>query len=267
VPEEKAESSERETSYETIRCVVAGPVARLVLARTPLNILNIAMLEELADALDTLLARRDLRAIVIAAQGRAFSAGVDVEDHVDERVRPMIAAFHGVFRRLADLEPPIVAAVQGPALGGGCELAAFCDLVVASETAIFGQPEIRLGLFPPVTAAAFHYFVRGKKTLELMLTGESVDARMAARIGLVNRVVPAAELDEAVDALVGKLATHSSVALRLAKKAYYASVDRPFRRALDRVEEIYLTELVATDDAREGIAAFRERREPRWRDA
>jgi cyclohexa-1,5-dienecarbonyl-CoA hydratase len=263
VPEDKAEFQ----SYETIRLDVEGPVARLALARPPLNILNIAMLEEIADALDALVGRRDLRAIVIAAQGKAFSAGVDVEDHVDDRVRPMIAAFHGVFRRLADLEPPTVAAVQGPALGGGCELAAMCDLVVAAETAVFGQPEIRLGLFPPVTAAAFHYFVHGKKSLELMLLGETIDAHEAARIGLVNRVVPAADLEQAIDELVGKLASYSAAALRLAKKAYHESLSRPFDEALDRAEEIYLTELMATDDAREGIAAFREKRAPRWRDA
>jgi cyclohexa-1,5-dienecarbonyl-CoA hydratase len=263
VPEEKAESN----SYEMIRLTVEAPVARLVLARPPLNILNIAMLEEIADALDTLAPRRDLRAIVIGAQGTVFSAGVDVEVHVDDRVRPMIAAFHGVFRRLADLEAPTVAAVQGPALGGGCELAAFCDLVVAADSATFGQPEIRLGLFPPVTAVAFHYFVRGKKTLELMLLGETIDAHEAARMGLVNRVVPAAELEQAVEAVVGKLASYSGTALRLAKKAYYASVDRPFHEALDRAEEIYLSELMATEDAREGIAAFREKRTPRWRDA
>jgi cyclohexa-1,5-dienecarbonyl-CoA hydratase len=263
VPEAKTES----TSYKTIRLAVAAPVARLVLVRPPLNILNIAMLEEISDALDTLVARRDLRAVVIAAQGKAFSAGVDVEDHVDERVRHMIAAFHGVFRRLADLEAPTVAVVQGPALGGGCELAASCDLVVAAETASFGQPEIRLGVFPPVAAVAFPTFVCGKKTLELVLLGETIDAREAARIGLVNRVVPAGELDQAVEALVDKLASYSAAALRLAKKAHYASIDRPFLEALDRVEEIYLTELMTTEDAKEGIAAFREKRAPRWRDA
>lgn len=254
-------------SHETIRLDSAGPVARIVLARPPLNILNIAMLHEIADALDDLARRRDLRVVVIAAEGKAFSAGVDVEDHVDERVGAMIAAFHGVFRRLADLGPPTVAAVQGPALGGGCELAAFCDLVVAADTATFGQPEIRLGVFPPVTAAAFHYFVRGKKTLEMMLMGETFDAHEAARIGLVNRVVPAAELEQAVAEITDCLASFSAAALRLAKKAYYASVDRPFAEALDRTEEIYLRELMVTEDAREGILAFREKRPPIWKDA
>ena len=264
---EHAASDAPAGSYATIRLEIEGPVARITLARPPLNILNIAMLEEIAGALDALAGRGELRAVVIAADGKAFSAGVDVEDHVDERVRPMIAAFHGVFRRLADVEPPIVAVVQGPALGGGCELAAFCDLVIAADSATFGQPEIRLALFPPVTAAAFHYFVNGKKALEMMLTGETYDAREAERMGLVNRVVPAAELEARAAELIGRLASFSGPALRLAKKAYYASVDQPFGDALDRAEEIYLRELMATDDAREGIAAFRDKRPPRWKDA
>lgn len=254
------------TAFETIRLEdVDAPVARLVLAHPPLNILTIAMLEEIADAIDSLAGRTDLRALVIAAEGKAFSAGVDVDDHVDEKVRPMIAAFHGVFRRLADFEPVTVAAVHGPALGGGCELAGFCDLVLAAESATFGQPEIRLGVFPPVTAAAFPYFVRGKKTLEMMLTGEIFPAREAERIGLVSRVLPAEGFAESVDDFVHGLSQKSALALRLAKKAYYAGVDVPFDEALDRAERIYLEELMTSRDAREGIAAFREKRPPRWR--
>lgn len=241
-----------------------GPVARLVLARPPLNILTIAMLKEIADAIDSLAGRTDLCALVFAAEGRVFSAGVDVEDHVDDRIRPMIAAFHGVFRRLADFEPPTVAAVHGSALGGGCELAGFCDLVLAAESAAFGQPEIRLGVFPPLTAAAFPYFVHGKKTLEMMLTGETFTAREAERIGLVNRVLPDDGFEDGVAAFVKSLAGKSALALRLTKKAYYAGVDVPFDRALDRAERIYLEELMTSRDAPEGIAAFREKRPPRW---
>lgn len=253
--------------YQTIRVETRGEhVARVVLDSPPLNILTIAMLKELTEAIEEAAAREKLRVLVIAAEGRSFSAGVDVEDHVDEKVGPMIAAFHGVFRRLADVEPVTVAEVHAHALGGGCELAAFCDLVVASERATFGQPEIQLGLFPPVTAAAFPYFVNGKKTLELMLTGERVDAREAKKIGLVNQVWPDEDFAEEAASFVERLASRSGVALRLAKKAYYAGVDAPFAEALDRAEEIYLRELMPTRDAIEGIAAFREKREPEWKD-
>lgn len=255
-------------TYETIRIEDAdAPVARIVLDRPPLNILTIEMLEEIADALDAVTGRDDLRVLVFAAAGKTFSAGVDVEDHVGEKVRPMIAAFHGVFRRLVDVRAPVVALVHGPALGGGCELAGFCDLVVASDAARFGQPEIHLGVLPPITATAFPYFVHGKKTLEMMLTGETFDAGEAARMGLVNRVYPADEFDDRASAFVGRLAEMSAAALRLAKKAYYVGVDAPFADALDRVEEIYLDELMKTHDANEGIAAFREKRDPEWRDA
>lgn len=253
--------------YEMIRVETRGEhVARVVLASPPLNVLSIAMLKELSEAIEEAAAIEKLRVLVVAAEGRAFSAGVDVEDHVGDKVAPMIAAFHGVFRRLADVEPVTVAEVHAHALGGGCELAAFCDLVVASEEATFGQPEVQLGLFPPVTAAAFPYFVRGKKTLELMLTGERVDAREAQRIGLVNQVWPAEDFAEEAASFVDRLASRSGVALRLAKKAYYAGVDAPFHTALDRAEEIYLRELMRSRDAIEGIAAFREKREPDWKD-
>jgi len=251
--------------YETIRVEDGGGgIARLVLDRPPLNILGIAMLVEIAHAIDALSVREDLRVMVIEAEGKAFSAGVDVEDHVEKKVRPMIAAFHGVFRRLAAFEPVTIAAVHGAALGGGCEVAAFCDLVVASEDATFGQPEIQLGLFPPLAAAAFPYFVKGKKTLEMMLLGETFDAAEAERIGLVNRVVPADRLREEIEDLVGSLGGLSAAALRLTKKAYYAGIDVPFDEAFDRAERIYLDELMRTRDAVEGISAFRERREPRW---
>jgi cyclohexa-1,5-dienecarbonyl-CoA hydratase len=253
---------------DTIRVEERGEsVARIVLARPPLNVLNIAMLKELCDAVDALAERPRLRVLVIAAEGRVFSAGVDVEDHVGDKVGPMIAAFHGLFRRLADFEPVTVAEVHAHALGGGCELATFCDLVLASEDATFGQPEIQLGLFPPVSAAAFPYFVHGKKTLELILTGERVDAREAKRIGLVNHTWPAEHFADEAGSFVERLASRSGVALRLAKKAYYAGVDVPFADALDRAERIYLRELMASRDALEGIDAFREKREPRWDDA
>lgn len=253
--------------YRTIRIDDAdAAVTRIVLDNPPVNVLTTAMLEEIGDALDSLTGRSGLKAVVFAAEGKAFSAGVDVEDHVGEKVRPMIAAFHGVFRRLADFEPVTVALVHGPALGGGCELATFCDLVLASDAARFGQPEINLGVFPPISAAAFPYFVNGKKTLELMLTGEAVSAAEAERIGLVNHAWPAAEFEDRAGFFIDHLEHKSAAALRLAKKAYYASVDVPFDEALDRVERIYLDELMATRDANEGIAAFREKREPVWTD-
>ncbi|MFN2383664.1 MAG: enoyl-CoA hydratase/isomerase family protein [Gemmatimonadota bacterium] len=253
--------------FETIRVDgETGPVTRIVLARPPLNILNIRMLEELADAVDAHATRADLRVLVIAAEGKAFSAGVDIADHTAERVRPMIAAFHGLFRRLAACAPVTVAEVRGAALGGGCELAGCCDLVLAADTARFGQPEIALALFPPVTAAAFPALMPARKVLDLMLTGEIFDAAEAERIGLVSRVFPAAGFATDAAAFVTSLAARSGVALRLAKKAWRAALGVSFDEALDRAEEIYLNELMRTRDAHEGIAAFVEKRAAVWED-
>ncbi|MEK7363950.1 MAG: enoyl-CoA hydratase/isomerase family protein, partial [candidate division NC10 bacterium] len=181
-----------------IRLEVADGVARLVLARPPLNILNIEMMEEVSAALERVQALPEVRALVMAAEGKAFSAGVAVEDHLGDRVKPMLEAFHRIFHLLRALPCPTVAAVQGAALGGGSELATFCDFVIAGETATFGQPEIKVGVFPPIAAVHYPNRVGLARTLQLLLTGEVIGAKEAERIGLVDRVVPATQLPAAV---------------------------------------------------------------------
>ena len=164
-----------------IRSQVDGGVARITLARPPLNILTIEMMKELNGALALLPARSDLRAVVFAAEGKAFSAGVAVEDHQGDRVKPMLQAFHQIFRHLHSLGCPTVAAVQGTALGGGAELATFCDVVIASENATLGQPEIKVGVFPPIAALHYPKRVGEVRALQLLLTGEVLPAREAER--------------------------------------------------------------------------------------
>ncbi len=243
-----------------------GTIARLTLDRPPLNILTIPMLDELNQSLEDLLPRGSLKAVVLAGVGQAFSAGVAVEDHVGERVKPMLDAFHRTFRLLRALDCPTVAAVHGAALGGGAELATFCDLVVASETATFGQPEIKVGVFAPI--AALHYPMRIglSRTLRLLLSGEVLTASDAERIGLVDRVVPAECLDEAVDAELARLRAQSAAVLRLTKRAVRDVHGLPFDEALALLEELYHCELMKTDDAEEGLRAFVEKRTPVWKD-
>lgn len=241
-------------------------VAVLTINRPPLNVLDIATLGEINAALEDIEADAGVKALVIAAEGRAFCAGVDVKDHTADKVDEMIHTFHRTFHLLEALEVPTVAAVQGAALGGGCELALFCDLVVATEGASFGQPEIKVGVFPPVAAVMFPRLMGRKKALELLLTGETIDAREAQRLGLVNRVVPAEELDAAVEELVGKLTALSGAVLRLTKRAVRQGLDAPFDDALAAVEELYLGDLMRTEDAHEGLAAFMEKRRPMWKD-
>jgi cyclohexa-1,5-dienecarbonyl-CoA hydratase len=241
-------------------------VARIELDRPPLNILTLEMLEELNRALDVAVSRPTLKVLVLGGAGKAFCAGVAVEDHVGERARPMLDAFHDVFRRLRALDCVTIAAVQGAALGGGAELAAFCDIVVAAENATLGQPEIKVGVFPPI--AALHYPTRVglAHAVRLVLSGEIIKADEAARIGLVDRVVPVDDLAAAVETEIARYRTQSAVVLRLAKRALRTTHGQPFDEALATLEEIYHHELMTTADAEEGLRAFSEKRKPVWKD-
>jgi cyclohexa-1,5-dienecarbonyl-CoA hydratase len=248
-----------------IRLTVDGSVARVTLARPPLNILTLGAIERLDAALAEIARGADVKVLLLAAEGRAFCAGVAVEDHLGDRVKPMLAAFHRVFRTLHGLECATVAAVQGPALGGGAELATFCDLVIASERATVGQPEIALGVFPPI--AALHYPVRigVARTLQLLLSGQAISAREAERIGLVDRVVPPDALSAAVDAALARFTDKSAAVLRLSKRAVRLGGAGTFETALSGLEALYLDELMGTADAEEGLRAFLAKRSPVWK--
>jgi cyclohexa-1,5-dienecarbonyl-CoA hydratase len=250
----------------TITLEKSNNIARLTLNKPPLNVLDIAMIEELDAALKSLKDDRASKVIVIAAAGKAFSAGVDVADHTKERVDEMIKKFDDIFRTLWSLEQPTVAAVQGMALGGGCEVAIGCDFVVASEKARFGQPEIKVGVFPPVAALVLPRIIGRKKAFEWVLTGETFDAREAERIGLVNVVAPPESFDAAVNAFVGKLTALSGVVLRLAKRATRIGLDQGADAAFAEIERLYLRDLMQAADAAEGLAAFLEKRAPVWKE-
>src|SRR5918912_2882860 len=246
-----------------INFTVEDRVARITLSRQPLNVLNIAMMREIAHAL-TESAQREVVAIVFDADKacRAFSAGVAIEEHVDETIYQMLDAFHSIFRQLEQIAKPAIALVDGAALGGGCELVAACDIVIASERARFGQPEIKLGVFPPVAALLLPRVIGEKRARELILTGELIDAAEALRLGLVNAVVPHAELGQKAQEVLVKLRELSATALEAARRALDLARGRTFEDALSRVEDLYLNELMKTEDAREGIQAFMEKRKP-----
>jgi cyclohexa-1,5-dienecarbonyl-CoA hydratase len=236
---------------------------RITLADPPLNILDIAMLDELRDALDRVHA--DRHALIIDALGdKAFSAGASVQDHVGDRVAVMLRNFHDCFRILARLDVITVALVRGAALGGGCELAMACDFVLASDRAKFGQPEINLGVFPPVAAYQLSRLTAPRKGLELLLTGETLDAAAAERAGLVNAVFPAAEFDTRAAEWLHRLYRQSASSLRFAKRAFRLAQSADFEERLANVERLYLEELMQTSDANEGLAAFMEKRKPAW---
>jgi cyclohexa-1,5-dienecarbonyl-CoA hydratase len=248
-----------------VRTGVVDGVATLTLARPPLNILTIPMMAELDAALARVADDAALRVVVLRGEGKAFSAGVAVEDHVGDRVAPMLAAFHRIFRRLDALGCATVAVLHGPALGGGAELAAFCDLVIAAEEATIGQPEIRLGVFPPVAALHYPRRIGEARALQLLLSGRVLSAREAERIGLVDRVVPGGELERAVAESVGALADKSAAVLRLTKQAVRRGRSDDFDGRLAVLEALYTGTLMRTEDAAEGLRAFLEKRPPVWR--
>jgi cyclohexa-1,5-dienecarbonyl-CoA hydratase len=243
-------------------------VARLVLNKPPYNVLDIAMMQEINRALEELNGDPSAKVLVFeAAEGsKAFSAGVDVSEHTADKVDEMIEVFHRIFRLLDAMDVPTLAVVGGAALGGGCELALFCDMIIASEKASFGQPEIQVGVIPPIAVAVLPGIIGPKKAMELVLTGERIRADEAERLGLVNKVVPPDELQAATGELVGKLAKLSAAVLRLTKRAVQVGSTGRFEEGLAAVEELYLGSLMATEDAQEGLAAFMERRDPVWKD-
>jgi cyclohexa-1,5-dienecarbonyl-CoA hydratase len=254
-------------TYQHIKFSVDDRVARISLARLPLNILNIAMMREITMALDDCAFQGELVAIVFdAATGaHAFSAGVAVEEHVAETIFQMLESFHAIFRGLEQLAKPTIAVVDGAALGGGCELVAACDIVIASDRARFGQPEIKVGVFPPVASVLLPLVIGDKRAREMILTGELIDATQAARLGLVNHLVPSQQLQPKVLEILAKLRELSGASLEAARRALDRGRGRSMAEALAEVENMYLHELMKTDDANEGIRAFIEKRKPAWR--
>jgi len=254
------------SDYQHIKLEKTEKLAFITLKREPLNVLNIEMMSEINSALESLGDGSHLKVLVIMADGKVFSAGVDVSEHTDELVDQMIGTFHKMFRLLDKLECPTVSLVHGAALGGGCELACFCDMVLAAEGVKFGQPEIKVGVFPPVAAAAFPQYGYLKSVYELLLVGDIVLAEQAQAMGLVNRVFPKDDFDKHCQDFLKRLTGNSAAILRLTKKTIKAGLNKPFDESLNIAEKIYLKDMMATKDAHEGLAAFMEKRAPKWVD-
>jgi cyclohexa-1,5-dienecarbonyl-CoA hydratase len=243
-------------------------VARVILNKPPLNVLDIAMMREINVALDGLADDPLIKVLIFEAieGSKAFSAGVDVSEHTADKVDEMIEVFHQIFRLLDRLEIPTLAVVGGAALGGGCELALFCDMVIASEKASFGQPEIQVGVLPPIAVVALPEIIGPKKTMEMVLTGDRIRADEAERLGLVNKVVPPEELQAACVEFAEKLTKLSGAVLRLTKRTVRVGSGGSFEDGLTAVEKVYLGPLMDTEDAHEGLAAYMEKRPPIWKD-
>ena len=256
-----------ESSYENILLAVDGPVATITLNRPQaLNALNAPLLSELVDALTKLDADEAVRCIVITGNERAFAAGADIKEmaeasSVDMLRRNALARYDAV-RKIAK---PIIAAVSGWALGGGCELAMACDMIVASETARFGQPEINIGIMPGAGGTQRLTRALGKaRAMELILTGDYLSAHEAHARGLVNRVAPPELYLEEAQKLARRIAAQPPVAVRLAKDAVLKAQDLSIVEGLDYERRVFYL-LFATEDQKEGMAAFIEKRPPQWK--
>ena len=251
--------------YKTINVEEKDMIGRITFNRPPVNVLNIKMMKEINQALKDFQSR-SLKVLILDADGKAFSAGVDITDHTKEKVNEMIQVFHDIFNNLLKIEAPTVALVNGAALGGGCEVAMFCDIVIASEKSKFGQPEIKVGVLPPVAAAIFPKLMWSKKALELIVTGDVIKADEAKDLGLVNHILPVENFEEEAEKFITeKLASNSAIVMQLIKRAFIEGATQNYSNSIKKIEDIYLNELMKTDDASEGLAAFIEKRQPVWK--
>jgi cyclohexa-1,5-dienecarbonyl-CoA hydratase len=247
-----------------VRSEVAEGVARLTLCSPPVNILTRAVMGELRSRLTALAGDGTLRALVLGADGKHFSAGADVGEHLPPMFRELIPEFLTTVAQLRAFPTPVIAAVRGRCLGGAFELVQAADLVVASEGAQFGQPEIMLGVFPPAACALLPGLCGPQRAAELVLAGDAIAAAQAREWGLVARVVPDDQVEAEALALAKRIARHSAAALRATKRALRASDDDATAASLRAAARVYETELMETADAVEGLTAFLEKRQPVW---
>lgn len=250
-----------------VRSGYEGGVATITLDRPPLNLMNIEMMEEINAALLELRDHPELKALVIRGSGDTFSAGVDLHDHTRDRVSRLLQVFHRIFETIRLLDVVTIAAVHGRACGGGFALALGGNLVVATESARFGLPEINMGLFSPLPAVILPRAGPRRKAMEWILMGDEISAQELNRFGLVNRIVPDDAFEAGIGDIVSRITSKSGPVLALAKRAQTESYYSTYEEALYKVENLYLRELMALTDPQEGIEAFLEKREPRWRNA
>jgi cyclohexa-1,5-dienecarbonyl-CoA hydratase len=250
---------------EFLKIRLEGSVARMTLNRPEHNLLNEPMLREMADAIEQIGQRDDIKLIVLDSACKVFCGGIEVGEYTSQRVFQMLDAFHSAFSRILETAKPVLCVVNGPAIGGGAELAAFGDLVIATPKARFAQPEISIGVFPPLASTILPYLVGPKTALELVLTGEPVTAERALEIGLINRLVPEAQLEKSVNELIERISGHSGPVLTMAKKAILSGMGLSLKDGLKQSMNIFLNELYRLEDSQEGLHALVEKRKPNWK--
>jgi cyclohexa-1,5-dienecarbonyl-CoA hydratase len=251
--------------FQFVKVNIVGEVARLTLDRPDHNLLNERMLTEIATGINTLGERSTIKLLVLEATGKAFCGGIEIGEYTQRRVFQLLDAFHSAFSAMLDTSKPVLAVVNGPAFGGGAELAALSDLVIATPKARFAQPEIRLGVFPPLAAAVLPYILGPKQALELVLTGEAISAERARELGFVNWLVTEEEMPKKVEDVIARVTAQSGPVLTMAKKAILGSLGLPLRDGVRNSMKVFLNELADLEDSQEGLRALVEKRPPKWK--
>ena len=240
-------------------------VARITLDRPKFNMMNIEMMDELNGLFEGLSREDNLKCIVLYAEGKHFCTGVEVADHKPDKVGDMIATFNRIFELTEQIEVPIIASVQGYCLGGGMELAIACDVIVAAESAQFGQPEIKVGFFPPYAAMRLPQLVGPARAIEICTTGKFYSAADARQMGMAGYVSKDDQLGETTAEIVKEIQTNSPLIIRLNKRAVRQHLGLAFKPALAGVSDLFLNTLMKTEDTLEGIASYEEKRKPVWK--
>ena len=253
------------TELKNLKFDKAAGVARITLNRPKFNMMNIQMMNELNGLLEDLLEDDDLKCLTIDAEGKHFCTGVEVADHKPAKVDDMIATFNRIFELTEQLEVPIIAVVQGYCLGGGMELAIACDVIVAGQGAQFGQPEIKVGFFPPYAAMRLPQLVGSAKAIEICTTGKFYSAAEAHGLGLIAHVVEDDQPAEAAEKIVKEIQANSPLIIRLNKRAVKQHLGLSFKPALEGVSDLFLNTLMKTEDTLEGVASYEEKRKPEWK--
>lgn len=260
-----ARMSQPEASvFGRINLQLSAPIAHIALSHPPVNVIDLQMMAELVAALSEIDATPSISTTVFSGAGKGFSTGVDVAAHTPDQIDAMLQKFHSVIRAVLSSGKITLAVVHGNCLGGAAELAMVCDVVITTESATWGFPEIKLGCFPPVAAAALSTLVGQKRAADLILTGRTISGSEAAAIGLATFAVPDDQLSSAVQEKLMTLSALSPSARAIAKKAIYSWDAAHVEKGLARAENIYRSELMQCEDAQEGIRAFLEKRPPKW---
>ena len=253
--------------YENLCFAAEGNVAVVTLNRPQRrNALSLALMQELIDCLGRIGANRDLRAVILAAAGKVFSSGHDLSEMVGRDIneyRRLFDVCTELMTRLQSIPQPVIAEVQGIATAAGCQLVATCDLAIASEEAAFATPGVKIGLFCTTPMVALSRAIGRKRALQMLLTGELVDARTAAEWGLINQAVAASALQAETRKLAARIVESSDLVLALGKQAYYTQIDLDQPKAYAYAKEVMSMNALAAD-AQEGITAFLEKRKACW---